>query len=386
MSTDTAPLAPLAADDPTGSAARPVDSFDTAVGEFAGRLFESGLATMELISIYLGLRLGLYLALENQDHHVESLAAAAGIHPRYAREWLEQQTVAGILACVDRTAASDERVYSLPAAQATVLLADDHPACSAPLALAVAGVAGVLPALLDAYRTGGGVAYARYGTDFREGQAGFNRAGYVNSLADSWLADGAPAVDARLRSGRAARIADVACGSGWSSISFARAYPSVTVDGFDIDDASIADARRNAAASAVADRVRFEVRDAALLADGNTGGYDLVTIFEALHDMSNPVAALRGCHALCARGGSVIVMDQRTADTFAESEGPIERFAYGASVLHCLPVGMAEHGSAGTGTVMRLDTISKYAAEAGFTQLDVLPIEHDLFRFYHLIP
>jgi Methyltransferase domain len=360
---------------------------EDAAGEFAGQLFESGLATMELLSVYVGLRLGTYRVLAEGAANAAELASAAGIHPRYAREWLEQQTVAGFLACEDRSVSADERRYSLPAAQAIVLLADDHPACCAPLALAVAGVAGILPELLDAYRTGGGVPYARYGTDFREGQAGFNRAGFVNSLAESWLADGAPEIDARLRSGTPRRIADVACGSGWSSISFAIAYPAVMVDGFDIDEASIADARSNAAASSVSDRVRFEVRDAANGPEaGEHGTYELVTIFEALHDMAHPVEALSGCRALCAPGGSVIVMDQKTADSFAESDGPIERFAYGASVLHCLPVGMAEHGSAGTGTVMRLDTIRGYASAAGFSRLDVLPIEHDLFRFYHLIP
>lgn len=359
-------------------------SDDDAIGELAGRMFEAGLATIELLTVYLGLRLGLYAALSSGPATPPELAARAGIHDRYATEWLEQQTVAGLVECDDRTVAQAERTYRLPPAAVAVLLTGDHPASSAPMALAAAGCAAVLPELLAAYRTGGGVPYARYGADFRDGQAGFNHPAFAHLLADSWLAEGAPDVDARLRAG-GARVADVACGCGWSSIALAEAHPDVRVDGFDVDEASIADARRNASSSPASDRVRFEVVDAtATPGDGERGAYDVVTIFEAVHDMADPVAALRTCRALRAEGGTVIVMDERAAETFAESEGPVERFLYGASVLHCLPVGMAEPGSVGTGTVMRPDTLRRYATAAGFTGVTILPIEHDLFRFYRL--
>ena len=130
------------------------------------------------------------------------------------------------------------------------------------------------------------------------------------------------------------------------------------------------------------DRVRFEVRDAA---DLPPGSYDLVCVFEALHDMSDPVAVLGALRALRAEGGAVLVMDERVADSFAESDGPIEAFLYGASVLHCLPVGMADQPSVGTGTVMRTDTVRAYAQAAGFADIEVLPIEHDVFRFYRFV-
>jgi 2-polyprenyl-3-methyl-5-hydroxy-6-metoxy-1,4-benzoquinol methylase len=270
----------------------------------------------------------------------------------------------------------------LPAGHDTVLLDAEHPAHMAPIALAMGGIVGVLPQLLDAYRRGTGVPYAAYGADFREGQAGFNRPAFTHLLANEWLATGLPDVHARLTRGDAVRVADVGCGAGWSTIAIARAFPNARVDGYDVDDASIADARRNAAAVGVADRVTFEVRDAADLAPAS---YDLVCVFEAVHDMSRPTEVLAALRALRADGGTVLVMDERAADSFAESDGPIESFLYACSVMHCLPVGMAEQPSAATGTVMRTETLRDYARNAGFADAVVLPIEHDLFRFYQLV-
>jgi 2-polyprenyl-3-methyl-5-hydroxy-6-metoxy-1,4-benzoquinol methylase len=358
---------------------------DDAIAALAGRLFMAGLDSIELLTVYVGLRLDLYRPLASDHLSARELADRAGIHVRYAQEWLEQQTVAGFLVCDDRTAAADVRRYFLPAGHATVLLDGDHPACTSPLALALGGVSGVLPDLLEAYRRGTGVPYARYGADFREGQAGFNRPSFVNLIED-WLATGAFDVHQRLIATPPARVADVGCGCGWSSIALARAYPSAEIHGFDVDDASIADARRLAGSTGLSDRVRFEVRDATETDAASAGRFDLVTIFEAIHDMSQPVEALRVCRTMCAPGGAVIVMDERTADSFAESEGEIERFLYGASVLHCLPVGMAEQPSAATGTVMRASTLREYAERAGYASVEIMAIEHDLYRFYRLNP
>jgi precorrin-6B methylase 2 len=356
------------------------DTTEAEAGALAERLFGSALGAIDLYTVYLGVRLGLYEVLAEQGECTPGeLAGAAGIHPRYAREWLEQQTVAGFLACADREQAAEARRYLLPAGHAIALLDPDSPAFTAPLALATAGIGSVTQQLLDAYRTGAGVPYASYGTDFRDGQAGFNRPAFTNFLVDDWIANGLPDVHARLEAGEPVRIADVACGAGWSSIALAKAYPSARIAGFDLDEASIADARRNAAAAGVGGHLAFEVADAAEL---DAGTYDLVCIFEAVHDMSRPVEVLCSVRRMLAPGGTVLVMDERSADSFAESGGPIESFLYGASVLHCLPVGMADQPSVGTGTVMRADTMRAYADAAGFTDVTVLPIEHDLFRFY----
>ena len=156
------------------------------------------------------------------------------------------------------------------------------------------------------------------------------------------------------------------------------------VDGIDLDDASIAAANRHLEGSGVEDRVSFHRKDAA---DAELqGNYDLVYIHEALHDMSYPVEVLRACRGLLAENGVIVVGDERVADSFTAPGDDIERFYYGFSVLHCLPVGMVGEGAAGTGTVMRAGTVKRYAEKAGLTGFEVLPIENDFYRFYKLTP
>jgi 2-polyprenyl-3-methyl-5-hydroxy-6-metoxy-1,4-benzoquinol methylase len=165
-------------------------------------------------------------------------------------------------------------------------------------------------------------------------------------------------------------------------VSLAAAYPLARVDGFDSDEASVAAARALAAERGVGDRVRAFVQDAS--DEGLDGEYDLVTIFEALHDMAHPVEALRSARRMLAPGGSVIVADERVADRFGAPADEIERLNYGFSVLHCLAVGREDDHSACTGTVMRAGTVERYARDAGFAGFEVLPIEHDFWRFYRL--
>jgi SAM-dependent methyltransferase len=175
-------------------------------------------------------------------------------------------------------------------------------------------------------------------------------------------------------------VADVACGGGWASIAIALAYPEVRVEGYDLDEASIDLARANAAAAGMADRVAFHVRD--ITAEPRpTARYDVVCVFEAVHDMARPVEALA---AMREMGDTVLVMDERTADAFTAPGDESERFLYGVSLFCCLPAGRSESPSAATGTVMRPATLRNYAREAGFRDAAVLPIEHDTFRFYRL--
>jgi 2-polyprenyl-3-methyl-5-hydroxy-6-metoxy-1,4-benzoquinol methylase len=236
--------------------------------------------------------------------------------------------------------------------------------------------------LLEAFRSGEGIPYSAYGTDLHEGQAQFTRPMFETLLGREWL-PAVPEVHARLQADPPARVADVACGEGHSTIAIARAYPKARVDGIDSDAASIAAAERHRAGSGVEDRVAFHSRDAAEM----TGeSYDLVYIHEALHDMSYPVEVLRTCRELLGDGGSVVVADERVADAFTAPGDDLERFYNGFSVLHCLPVGMVGEGAAGTGTVMRTDTVRRYADEAGFGGFEVLPIENDFYRFYRLTP
>ncbi len=354
---------------------------EAAIGGFAERIFLAAVGSFELATIELGMRLGLYEALSAGPAAAPEVAARAGIDARYAREWLEQQATAGILS-IDTDPAEgdpDTRVFSLPVAHQACLLDPDSLAHVAPLAtFAVAGPA-VLPELVAAYRTGSGISFAGYGEWVRRAQEGFNRPQFVNLLTSEWLPS-MPDVAARLEAGPAT-VADLGCGCGWSSIAIARGYPNVTVDGFDTDEASIADALANAAGSGVADRVRFTAEDAA----STEGTYDLVCCFEALHDMAHPVEALSAMRTMAGPDGAVFIVDERAADALtANDPDPMQRLFYSASVLHCLPVGRSEENSAATGTVLRTSAVERLAAEAGFRGVEVLPLDHDVFRFYRL--
>jgi ubiquinone/menaquinone biosynthesis C-methylase UbiE len=352
--------------------------------EFADRLFESTLGALDLVTVYLGEHLGLYRALADRGASTSAeLAQATGTTERYAREWLEQQAASAIVEVDDARLPARRRRYTLPPEHAEVLLDSDSLAYVGPLGRLVVGMARPVQAVGEAFRSGGGVPWEAYGDDVRTAQADFNRPQFLNLLASEWL-PAMPDVHEHLQADPPAHVADIACGAGWSSIAIAKGYPKVTVEGFDLDAPSIDAARLNALREGVSDRVHFAVADAAETAF--EGRYDLVTVFEALHDMSHPVDALRTVHRLVAKDGAVLVMDERVAEAFELPTTETERFLYQCSVLLCLPNGMAEQPSAATGTVMRAETMQRYAEAAGFSSVTVLPIEHELFRFYRLKP
>lgn len=360
----------------------PIANRETRRDELAGRLMGAALGALDLQAVYLGDRLGLYRALADGGPATPAeLAERAGIHPRYAREWLEHQAVGGILEVDDVAAGEDDRHYALPDGHAAVLIDPDSPWLVAPVSRFLVGTASTMPAVLDAYRTGKGVDWADYGSDVVEAQEGLNRPQFVNYVGD-WIG-GLPDIAERLRAGDG-RIADVACGTGWSSISIARAFPRAHVDGIDIDAGSIERAKAHAERERLADRVSFLFADAAN-ADG-AGRYDLVTIFEAVHDMAQPARVLATARKLLKPGGAALIADERVAETFTAPGDETERLFYGYSVVGCLPNGLFDQPSVGTGTVLRPAAMEAIAREAGFTGFTILPTEHDSFRFYRLDP
>jgi 2-polyprenyl-3-methyl-5-hydroxy-6-metoxy-1,4-benzoquinol methylase len=347
------------------------------------RLFMNAVGAFDLFSVHVGERLGLYRILAHEGSLTSTeLAKAAGVHERYAREWLEHQAASDLLE-VEGNGDGSQRRYRLPQGHEEALLDTSSLNYIAPLARAVLASIRPLDELFAAFRTGEGVPYAHYGEDLHEAQAAFTRPLFENLLGTEWL----PAiahVHERLLADPPARVADIACGQGRSSIEIARAYPKVQVDGIDSDHASVERASENVAGSGVEDRVTFHERDAA---DAELAGrYDLVTIFEALHDMSYPVDVLRAARGLLGDGGVMVIGDERTQDSFTAPASEIERLYYGFSLFHCLPVGMVGEGAAGTGTVIRAETVKRYADEAGFSSCEVLPIENDFWRFYLLKP
>jgi SAM-dependent methyltransferase len=345
------------------------------------RLLAAVVGAFEAAAVDLGDRLGWYRALADAPATASGLAERTGTDARYAREWLEQQAVAGYLAVDDVRAAPDERCYSLPAEHRAVLVDELDPDFTTPLAKVAMTFTRNVPRLAEVYRSGGGLSWAELGPEAREGQAAANRPFFSGPLLSEVL-PGLPEVDAALRGG--GRVADVGCGEGWSSIAIATGYPEARVDGFDVDAPSVEQACRYAAESGVADRVRFSLADAGALSD--EGGYDLVTAFECVHDLPDPVAVLTTMRRLVRPGGTVLVMDERVADRFEAPGGLVERLMYGYSLTCCLPDSLSTRPSVGTGTVMRPATLERYAVEAGFTGVEVLPIETDFFRFYRLTP
>jgi SAM-dependent methyltransferase len=347
----------------------------------AERVMEDTVTFAEHLSAWLGLDLGLYASLQRSGPVTAArLASDVGIAPRYAREWLEQQTVAGYLTCVDPTVAADERVFELPSAVAAVLLDPDSGAHLGPLLHLARGLGGLVDRVSDAYRTGAGIPYTDYGDRFRHGIGGLNGPTFDTQLA-TWLAR-LPDVDRWLRSSSAPRILDLGCGVGRSTIALARAYPRATVRGIDLDAASIADARAAAAAAGLADRVTFDCADAARLPDDTT--YDLVTIFEALHDMGDPVGTLRAARSVLAPGSSVYIADEKVEHEFTPDADLVERMQYAFSVLHCLPATMAEDPAIANGTVLRMPTLVDWASVAGFDHVEDLGVDDPFWRHYCL--
>ncbi len=349
-------------------------------GAVMERLFGALLGSLELATVHLGSQLGLYTALA-QPRTAAELASGAGIDERYAREWLEQQAISGLIEVAEPGDPETRRYVTSPGQQ-QALAESESPVYAASMAMLLGGVASVLPRLPQAYRDGTGISFGEYGDDVRLGQGLFNRGAFLEQLTQEWV-PAMPDVAALLARDGATAL-DLGCGVGWSSIALTRAFPGLTVLGVDSDDASIMDARTNAAEAGLEGRVRFEVNEAG--AGLGEDGYDVVFFFEALHDMAHPVEALVAARSSLRPGGRVVVMDERAEEEFAPDGSPIERLLAASSVLHCLPVGRSQADSAATGALFRPHMLRHYASRAGYSGVEVMPIEHDLFRFYVLTP
>jgi SAM-dependent methyltransferase len=347
---------------------------------FAERLIGAMTATMETFAVHLGTELGLYQALHDLGPATAAeVGRRAGVAPRYAREWLEQQAAAGVLHAAGADA--EDRRFDLPAEYAEVLIDRDSPFYVAAGALMLAGVARVLDRLPAAYRTGDGVPFADYGAEMRRGIAALSRPMFRHDL-NGWL-HAVPEVSERLTACPPARVLDLGCGIGTSSIAIAHAYPLAEIVGVDLDDASVDGARTAADAAGVADRVSFRVGNAAAVA-GPDGSYDAVTIFGALHDIGDPAGTLRAARRLLTADGSLLIADERVQEEFTAPGDLTERFNYGWSILHCLPATMADDPVEANGTVLRPATVRRWADEAGFGRCEVLDIDNPFWRFYRL--
>jgi 2-polyprenyl-3-methyl-5-hydroxy-6-metoxy-1,4-benzoquinol methylase len=347
----------------------------TKIDSFQERLFTELNAGMSCLTLQLGHRLGLIQAMaDGRPVLPAELAERTGCSGRYILEWLECMAAGEYLDFDPETCS-----FSLPAEHAAVLLDPDSPSSAIGVIGWITSFANILPELMDAFRTGGGIPYESYGSDMMTAQALSTRPMFNNDYVSTWI-PAMPDIESKLRSG--ATVAEVGCGVGWSSIALAQGFANARIDAIDPDELSIREAQRNARNAGVSDRITFHlntIEEASV-----QGSYDLITAFECLHDMPYPVQSLSRMRELLDSDGAVLIADEAVAETLEENTNFMGHFFYNFSVLHCLPQALVFPEAAGTGTVIKPSRLRQYAVDAGFSNVEVLPIDNPQFRFYRL--
>jgi SAM-dependent methyltransferase len=315
-------------------------------------------AALSSVLIHVGDRLGLYAAMGNSDPVTPAeLATRTGLAERYVREWLHNQAAAGWVQ-YDATDAT----FTLPA-ELAVLVADETAST-----FLLGGFDFVASAwadedtITDAFRTGNGIGWHEHDHRLFSGTERFFRPGYQANLVDSWL----PALEGvveRLQHG--ARVADVGCGHGASSVLLGESFPRSTVVGFDYHRESIDVARQRATEAGVADQVTFEIAGA----KDFTGVYDLVCLFDCLHDMGDPVGAARHVREQLAPGGTLLLVEPAAGDAPEANHHPLGRLMYAASTMICTPASLAQEVGLGLGNQVGFVGLRRLLERAGFSQV-----------------
>jgi 2-polyprenyl-3-methyl-5-hydroxy-6-metoxy-1,4-benzoquinol methylase len=345
--------------------------------EFAERVIGEINSAMSCLNLYIGHRLDLFKAVvEVQPVTSRNLAKKTGLNERYLREWLECMTASGYFEHDEKKGS-----FSIPIEHAIPLLEKENPNYVGAFICWIPSLSGILEPLMQGFRTGEGVPYEAYGSDTLEAVGMGNRPMFINDYVSKWIPH-LPDIMIKLEKG--GRVADIGCGVGWSSISLAKGFPKIKIDAYDLDDESIKLAKENAKAAGVEDKITFHKMAAEDIYVEEP--YDLVTAFECIHDMAYPVRALEKMKEMVSSDGAVLISDEAAGENIKENSNFFGSFLYNFSVLHCLPQAMVFPGSAQTGTVMSNSDFSKYAKSAGFSKIDVLPIENPFWRFYRLGP
>jgi len=324
--------------------------------EFQGLAVAEAAAAESAACVYLGDVLGLYEALAGAGPLTSrQLSERTDTHERYVREWLANQASGGYV-----TYHPDEDTFELPDEHAAVLADPDSPAYVTGIFPIIAAAWASADRAADAFRTGKGIGWHEHDPRLFSGVERIFAPLYRHQLVQDWIPalDG---VDERLTAG--ARVADVGCGHGASTIALAAAYPNSHFTGFDSHAESIAAAAKAAAEAGVGDRVAFEVTAAESLP---TDGYDLVCFFDCLHDMGDPIAAASRAREALADDGTLLVVEPQAGDELTDNLNPISRLFYAGSVFLCTPSSLAQDGATGLGAQAGPTRLLDVLGQAGF--------------------
>jgi SAM-dependent methyltransferase len=331
---------------------------ETKLHELAGKAVNDWSVAESAPLVYLGDKLGLYRAMAGAGPLTsQELADRTGTHERYVREWLNNQAAGGY---IELHAA--DGTYELSDEAAQLWAEENSPFFVAGGWELIASLWADADRLAEAFRSGAGIAWGDHDHRLYRGVQRIYAPLYRASLVKEWIPslDG---VEAKLRQG--ARVVDVGCGYGISTVILAQAYPRSTFVGFDAHAGSIEAAAKGAAEAGVADRVRFEVADAASF--GGTG-YDLVCFFDALHDMGDPVGVLANARRTLAEDGTVMVVEPAAGDRVEDNLNPVGRLYYAGSTFLCTPSSLAQPGALGLGAQAGPERLGQVLTQAGFTQ------------------
>jgi SAM-dependent methyltransferase len=327
------------------------------LNELIGKLVNDLGASLAGASILLGDRLGLYKAMADGEAITSAeLAKKTGLHERYVREWLAGQAASGYI-----DYHPEKEAFSLSPEQAMAFAEEGSPAFFAGAFDVAQATYLDEPKVAEAFRTGKGVGWHEHSKCLFSGTERFFRPGYNANLASSWI----PALDgveAKLKAG--AKVADVGCGHGASTIVMAKAYPKSEFFGFDYHLPSIERARKLAAEDGVGDRITFAQANAK---DFPSRGYDLVAFFDCLHDMGDPVGAGKHVKETMAKDGVWMIVEPFAHDNLKDNLNPVGRVYYAASTFICTPASLSQEVALGLGAQAGERRLRKVAAEAGFT-------------------
>lgn len=329
------------------------DKLNAFMGRFVGDMG----AVMHAATVVVGDQLGLYKRLAEGSCDVETLARRTETDPRYLLEWLSAQAASGY---VEYDA--DSGHFSLSEEQTLALAVEGSPAfIPGAFQVAVAQFKAI-PKMMQAMRTGLGLGWHEHDASLFHGTERFFRPGYAANLVTSWIPalDG---VDARLKAG--ARVADVGCGHGASTIIMAQAYPASTFVGFDYHEPSVEYARNAALQAGVAERVHFEIARAQ---DFPGDGFDLVTVFDCLHDMGDPVGAAAHVRAALKPDGTWLIVEPFANDRLEDNLNPIGRIFYSASTFICTPASRSQEVGACLGAQAGEQRLAEVVKKGGFSR------------------